>query len=84
MSATMLAAARAEALFLSDLSASQPTTRDLITAAVRKQVRDHHGVRGCAADVAAEYGHHPDTAPARMCWCLTAVAEAYGAKQVAA
>lgn len=71
-----LATARAEALFTSDLSAG-PHTRDEVAAAIRQSIRDHRGVRGCAADMADAYGRDQETARARMCWCRLAVREAY-------
>jgi hypothetical protein len=36
------------------------------------------GRTGCAAQVAQEYGEHPETAPARMRWARAAVAGAFG------
>jgi hypothetical protein len=36
-----------------------------------------YGVRGCAARAAQAYSEHPDTAPTRMRWALTAVASAF-------
>jgi hypothetical protein len=36
-----------------------------------------HGIRGCAAAVAAEFGHHPDCAVARMNWALSTVRTVY-------
>jgi Arc/MetJ family transcription regulator len=72
----MLAAARAEALFVSPLSATTWPDRRQVEAAVRDAVRAH-GSRGCAAEVAAEYGEHPDDAVRRMRWARAVVAEAY-------
>lgn len=77
-----LATARAEALFTSDLSAG-PHSRAEVDAAIRQSVRDHHGVRGCAADMAYQFGRHPIESAARMCWCRTAVREAYGSEPLA-
>ena len=37
------------------------------------------GVRGCAARVAGEFGDHPDTAVARMCWARAAISRVYPA-----
>jgi hypothetical protein len=68
--------ARAEALFASDLEPSTPLDRDVVAAAVQRTVR-RHGVRGCAALVAFEYGEHPATAVPRMEWATAAVAELY-------
>jgi len=64
---------RAEALFLSDLQPSQYPTPDQVEEAV--EVELHRGTgTGRAAAVAAEYGEHPDTAPARMRWALGVLA----------
>jgi hypothetical protein len=64
----LLTAARAEALFTSDLSAGSSPTRDQVTAAIRRALRNYGGVRGCAAEVAAAYGDCPETAAPRMRW----------------
>lgn len=79
---SMLDDARYEALFTSDLPAGS-YTRAEVDAAIRASVRDHHGVRGCAADMAYRYGLDPETSAARMCWCRTAVREAYGRQPLA-
>ena len=64
---------RAEALFLSDLQPSEHPTPDQVAEAVDAVMR--HGTRmALAAAVAAEYGEHPDTAPARMRWALGVLA----------
>ncbi|MEU4423079.1 hypothetical protein AB0F81_20840 [Actinoplanes sp. NPDC024001] len=44
-------------------------------------MRAHGGVRGCAADVASEYGDHPETAAPRMRWARALVEELYGARR---
>ena len=41
------------------------------------------GVRGCAAQVAGEFGDHPDTAVARMSWALATVHAIYPAPAIA-
>ncbi|GAA4475187.1 hypothetical protein GCM10023170_098160 [Phytohabitans houttuyneae] len=56
---TILADARAEALFASDLSASSQPMRAEVAAAIRHAVRKYGGARGCLAEVAAAYGDHP-------------------------
>ena len=68
-----LSVARAEALFVSDASISDQLTRQQATALISKAVRTYHGVRGCAAEVAAAYGDHPDVAPSRMRWACAVV-----------
>ncbi len=60
----------AEALFASTLQPSEHPTAEQVTAAVRDSLRRHGGQHGCASLCAAEYGEHPDTAPARMRWAL--------------
>jgi hypothetical protein len=71
-------AVRAEALFASTVQASEAPGADQVRRAVAATLRQL-GVPGCAAWVAAEYGDHPDTAPARMRWALGAVGAAYPA-----
>lgn len=68
--------ARAEALFASDLEPSTPLDRDVVAAAVQRTVR-RHGVRGCVALVAYEYGEHPADAAARMAWATRTVTTLY-------
>lgn len=61
-------AARAEALFASTLSACEPHDREELRAGIAAAVRHYHGVAGCAALMAAEFGEHPELAAARMRW----------------
>ena len=68
------AAAQADALFTSDLSAFTHHTQASAEAAIRRALRAHGGIRGCAGEVAAAYGEHPETAAPRMRWAR-AVAE---------
>jgi hypothetical protein len=35
------------------------------------------GIGGCAAEVAGEFGDHPDTAAARMTWALATIRTVY-------
>jgi hypothetical protein len=72
-----LLTARAEALFASDAPLtmlSREQTEDAITSAVRRW----HGVRGCAAAMAGEFGEHPEVAVPRMRWALETVERVYG------
>ena len=71
-------AVRAEALFLSALQPSGSPSPDQIRRAVTTTLR-RLGVRGCAAQVAGEYGDHPDTAVARMSWALATINTVYPA-----
>ena len=77
MSADLLTAARAEALFTSHLSQRSAPDATQVAAAITAAVRAYGGTRGCAAQVAAEYGDHPETAPARMRWARRVVESVY-------
>jgi hypothetical protein len=72
VSAGLLRATRAEALFASDLQPSQRPTDRAVRAAIAGSIRAF-GVQGCAALVAMEYGDHPETAVRRMVWAREAV-----------
>jgi hypothetical protein len=74
----VIATARAEALFTSDLSAGDEPSKKQLTAAIRRAVRAHGGIRGCAGEVAAAHGGQPETAAARMQWARGVVERAYG------
>jgi len=71
-------AVRAGALFASTLqpsgSPSPGQVRRAVTAALQRL-----GVGGCAAQVACEFGDHPDTAVARMSWALATIQTVYPA-----
>jgi hypothetical protein len=73
-----LEAARAGALFLSALQPSGSPGPDQVRRAVTTTLQ-RLGVRGCAAQMAGEFGDHPDTAAARMSWALAAIGTAYPA-----
>ena len=72
-----LTAARAEALFNSRLATGSQPAYDVVQEAIVIAIRAHGGVRGCAADVAAEYGHHPELAVPRMRWARAVVERLY-------
>src|SRR5580704_10149488 len=76
-------AARAGALFASTLQPSRSPSpgqiRRAVTAALQRL-----GVRGCAAQVAGEFGDHPDTAVARMSWALATIQTVYPVPPIAA
>jgi hypothetical protein len=76
-SANLLGAARAAALFASDLSANSQPGPAAVTDAIRHAVRAHGGTRGCTIEVAGEYGDHPEMAASRMRWALTVIAAMY-------
>jgi hypothetical protein len=67
-----LMSARADALFVSHLSARHSPTRIEVETAISQAVRVH-GTRGCAGGVAAAYGEHPETAAPRMRWARAIV-----------
>lgn len=70
-------AARASALFVSDLSARCDHSRAEIATAITRGIRSHGGVRGCVGEVAAAYGEHPETAVPRMRWARSAIEHTY-------
>jgi hypothetical protein len=72
-----LLAARAEALFASHLSARCEHTRAEVAAAIRRAIGTHHGVRGCAGEVAAAYGECPEMAARRMLWARAVIEGIY-------
>ena len=74
----VLTAARAEALFTAGhLSTGSHPGFEVVEEAIRGAVRAHGGVRGCAADVAAEYGDPPEVAVPRMRWARDVIADLY-------
>jgi hypothetical protein len=79
-----LTAARAEALFTSSLPTGSRPDHGIVHTVIRDAVRAHGGVRGCAADVAAEYGDHPEVAAPRMRWARGVVEEVYRRRPVVA
>lgn len=79
--ATILTVARAEALFTSRLTTGSQPSYDTVEEAIRVAVRAHSGVRGCAVDVAGEYGDHPESAAPRMRWARRLVEEMYDARR---
>jgi len=79
--ATALTAARAEALFTSQLDTGSKPTHDVAEEAIRIAVRAHGGVRGCAGDVAAEFGDYPEVAVPRMRWAREVVERLYPDRQ---
>ena len=78
---SQLLAARAAALFASDLSAESRPSTDTVHATIAATVRAHGGTRGCAAEMAAAYGDYPQTAVARMRWARGVVLTAYEARR---
>jgi hypothetical protein len=67
---------RAEALFASILQPSGSPSSEQVRRVVATTLR-RLGIGGCAARTAAEFGDHPDTAVARMCWALATIRAVY-------
>jgi hypothetical protein len=80
MSRLDLTNVRCQALFVSPMQPSEHADSAQTRAAVRQAIRQY-GSRGCAEQVAQEYGDHPDTAPARMRWARSLVATAFVAAE---
>jgi hypothetical protein len=64
---------QADALFASALQRSDELSPGTIRQAVAATL-DAYGGAGCAGRVAQEFGDHPESAAARMCWARAAVA----------
>ncbi len=79
---TTFEAIRAEALFVSTLQSSEQPAADQVRGAVASTLR-RWGIRGCAAQVAGEFGDHPDTAVSRMVWALDTVHNVYPSRHTA-
>jgi len=65
--------ARCEALFASVLQRSDSPTAERAAEAIRRAVRQF-GTRGCAGQIAQEFGDHPEAAADRMRWVRQLVA----------
>jgi hypothetical protein len=72
-----ISAVRADALFVSALQRSDEPSAAQVREAIAGAVR-RFGGRGCAGQVAQEFGDHPDIAAARMRWARRVIAEAFG------
>ena len=75
-------AVQAAALFVSTLQPSASPSPEQVRGAVATTLR-RLGVSGCAAQVAGEFGDHPDTAVARMSWALAMIQTVYPVPAVA-
>jgi hypothetical protein len=75
-----VAAARTAALFVSTLQPSESPAPDQVRDAVATAVR-RLGSAGCAAEMAREFGDHPETAAARMAWAVATVRSVYPPRQ---
>jgi hypothetical protein len=77
---SQMLAARAAALFASDLPAGSRPTAFAVEAAIADAVRSCGGTRGCVAIMAAAYGDCPETAAPRMRWARGVVLSAYAVR----
>jgi hypothetical protein len=68
-------AARREALFASALQPSDAPTPDMVADAIVSAMH-RFGPRGCAAQMAQEFGDQPEAAAARMRWARQLAAQA--------
>jgi len=80
MSRLSIHVARCEALFASCIQQSQNPSIEQVRTAIQQAIRKS-GVRGCVAQVAHEFGEHPDAAAARMRWANQMVSSVYGAQR---
>ncbi|WP_328478198.1 hypothetical protein OHA21_26545 [Actinoplanes sp. NBC_00393] len=83
---SQMLAARASALFASDLSSNCRLTDSkidaaMVDAAIAQAVRACGGTRGCVAAMAAAYGDCPETAAPRMRWARSVVMTVYGSRR---
>jgi hypothetical protein len=66
--------ARCEALFASGLQRSDAPAAGAVTQAISRTVRQL-GTRGCASQMAQEFGDHPEAALDRMRWVRQLIGE---------
>jgi len=78
---SQLLAARAAALFASDLPAGSRPAVPAVDAAIAGAVRAWGGTRGCVATMATAYGDCPETAVPRMRWARGVVITVYGSRR---
>jgi len=78
---TQLLAARAAALFASDLPTGSRPDGPAADAAIAAAVHACGGQRGCVSTMAAAYGDCPETAAPRMRWALGVVVTVHGARR---
>ena len=69
--------ARCTALFASALQRSDAPGAETVANVISRNVR-RFGVRGCASQMAQEFGDHPDVALDRMRWVRQLVGGVYG------
>jgi hypothetical protein len=68
-----------EALFASALQPSDYPTAGIVAEEIRRALRQF-GARGCAGQMAQEFGDHPDAAANRMRWVRHLVQAAGGGR----
>jgi len=78
---TQMLAARASALFASNLPSGSLPTDSMVDTAIAETVRAFGGTRGCVAVMAAAYGDCPETAAPRMRWARSVVMTVYGSRR---
>jgi hypothetical protein len=78
---SQLLAARAAALFASEMPAGTLPSGPALDAAIAGAVRAFGGTRGCVATMATAYGDYPETAAPRMRWARGVVDTVYGARR---
>jgi hypothetical protein len=78
---SQLLAARAAALFVSNVPAGSRPSGATVDAAIAGAIRTCGGTRGCVAEMAAAYGDCPETAAPRMRWARGVVQTVYGARR---
>jgi hypothetical protein len=66
--------ARCEALFASGLQRSDAPAAEAVVRAISRTVRQL-GTRGCASQMAQEFGDHPEAALERMRWARQLIGE---------
>ena len=71
---------RCEALFASGLQRSDTPTTDEVAEAINRTIW-HLGSRGCAAQMAQEFGDHPESAVIRMRWARQVVSEVFATRK---
>jgi hypothetical protein len=77
MASDRMIAARAAALFASDLSSRGRPSQAAVKASIRTAIATSGGVRGCFGKVAACYGECPETAVPRMRWARQTIEAIY-------
>jgi hypothetical protein len=76
MSRSNLNDVRCEALFASGLQRSDAPTTEEVAEAISRTIRQI-GSRGCTAQMAQEFGDHPESAVIRMRWARQIVDDVF-------